>query len=80
MTDPNIYQLIGEIKATAQAAHKRLDTTESEFKDTLKELNKKLDILNEHMNKGKGWSAALLFLSSIMGAGAFSGISKLLGK
>lgn len=63
-----IVEKIGALSAKVGAAHSRLDKLEVDIKDALKELHEDLKTLNAHMNKGKGWNAALMFLAAIFGA------------
>lgn len=70
-----VHQKLGELSATAKAAHQRMDKLEIGIRDDLKTLNKELKELNAYMNRGKGWAAAFVMLSGFAGAGMF----KLLG-
>jgi hypothetical protein len=64
-----IYEKIGTMDAKVTAAHHRLDKLELAIRDDLKELKVDLKELNAYMHKGKGWSAAVLFLAGLSGAG-----------
>lgn len=64
-----MHEKIGTLDAKVTAAHHRLDKLELAIRDDLKELKVDLKDLNAHMHKGKGWSAAFLFLAGISGAG-----------
>lgn len=73
--DAQLMESIGQLKATSRAAHQRLDKVEGEIREDLKDLNAKLDTLNGHMNRSKGWSAAFLLMSSFAGGGMATLIS-----
>lgn len=60
---------IGLLTAKVDAAHRRIDDGEKLTRETLKEINSELKILTAHLNKGKGWIAAMLFLAGGTGAG-----------
>lgn len=70
-----IHQKLGELQATAVAAHKRIDKVETDIRDDLKTLNSELKELNAYMNRGKGWAAAFVMLSGFAGAGMFKLLS-----
>ncbi len=63
------FEKIGQLAAKADAAHSRLDRLETGVRDDLKEIKEELKELSAHMNRGKGWSAAFVFLAGISGAG-----------
>lgn len=60
---------IGMLIAKVDAAHSRVDKMEKVLSDSLSDISKELKELNAHMNKGKGWVAALMFLAGGTGAG-----------
>ncbi len=75
-----LHEKIGQLSAKADAAHNRLDKVEILVRDDLKEISKELKALSERMqgkfegiseyiNKTKGRDAALIFISSLAGAG-----------
>ncbi len=71
----DIREKLGVVTATATAAHGRLDKLEGVIRDDLKQVNDQLRELNAHMNKGKGWTAAMIFLAGAGGAGAIKLLS-----
>lgn len=73
-----ISEKIGQLIAKSDAAHKRLDKIETDVRDDLKHINDELKAINAHMNKGKGWAAAFLFLAGLSGAGASKLLSTIL--
>ena len=70
-----ISEKIGELRATAKAAHTRLDDLDGRISKQLDEMNTQLKELNAHMNKGKGWAAMGLLLAGSMGAGVIKLLS-----
>lgn len=74
-----LHEKIGTLDAKVTAAHHRLDKLELAIRDDLKDLKVDLKELNEYMHKGKGWSAAFLFLAGISGAGLTKLLSVILG-
>lgn len=71
---------IGILIAKVDAAHKRIDTIETDIKDALENIHQDLKHLNAHMNRGKGWAAAALLLAGLFGAGIFKLISMALSR
>lgn len=67
----DVREKIGEIRATAKAAHARLDDVETRISKQLDKVGSQLEELNAYMNRGKGWAGAMLLLSGIAGAGFF---------
>lgn len=76
----DIREKIGAMDAKISAAHARVDRLETGVREDLKELKKEfrelrdninsdLKALNAHMNRGKGWAAAMLLLAGSAGAG-----------
>lgn len=63
-----IHEKIGQLDAKVTAAHHRVDKLELGIRDDLKELKADLKELNAYMHRGKGWAAAMIFLSGISGA------------
>jgi ABC-type ATPase involved in cell division len=72
-----VHEKIGALTAKADAAHSRLDKVETQVRDDLKSIKEELHELNAHMNKGKGWASAMIFLAGLSGAGATKLISVL---
>jgi hypothetical protein len=69
MAEAEIRERLGALDAKVTAAHSRLDRVEENISEDLKSIKDELHELNAHMNKSKGWGAAMLFLASILGAG-----------
>lgn len=67
----DIREKLGSVQATAKAAHQRLDRLETGLREDLSELNKELKELNAYMHKGKGYAAAFMLLSGLLGTGIF---------
>lgn len=67
----DIREKIGALSAKADAAHNRVDKLELLLRDDLKELKADLKELNAYMHRGKGWAAAMVFISGFAGAGFF---------
>jgi predicted nucleic acid-binding Zn-ribbon protein len=65
---PDVRETIGVLKATVKAAHERMDRLEQSNANMLNKIDKQLLELNAHMNKGKGWAAAMLLLAGSSGA------------
>lgn len=63
-----LHEKIGVLSAKADAAHSRIDKLEVLLRDDLKELKSDLKALNAYMHRGKGWAAAMVFISGIVGA------------
>lgn len=78
MTD-DIRERIGALDAKVTAAHSRVDKLEQGLRDDLKEIKSELKELSAHMNKGKGWAAAMIFLSGTVGAAIIKLITFLKG-
>lgn len=78
MMDP-IAERIGQLTAKAEAAHARIDKMEAGVREDLASIKDELKELNAHMNRGKGWSAAMLFLAGSSGA-ALMKLLALIGK
>ena len=64
----DLSEKIGVLSAKADAAHSRIDKLEVLLRDDLKELKADLKSLNAYMHRGKGWAAAMIFISGIVGA------------
>lgn len=74
-----LHEKVGQLMAKVDAAHSRIDKQEKITAEALNEISKDLKELNAHMNKGKGWVAAIIFLAGGTGAGLvkiFSAIGK----
>lgn len=65
----DLREKLGVAIAKAEAAHARIDRLDEVIRDDLRDIRKVLDELNAHMNKGKGWAAAVILLSGFAGAG-----------
>ncbi len=65
--DNNIQQTIGEVKATAKAAHDRIDKLETGLREDLKEIAVKLGAIEAWMHTKKGYEAAVLLIASLIG-------------
>lgn len=63
-----IRERLGALDAKVTAAHSRTDKLETVIREDLKEIKKELHDLTAHMNRGKGWAAAMIFLASASGA------------
>lgn len=63
-----LHEKIGQLSAKADAAHSRIDKLEILLRDDLKELKTDLKSLNAYMHRGKGWAAAMIFVSGLVGA------------
>lgn len=68
-SNPNIRERIGFLAAKADAAHSRIDKLETGVREDLKDINKELKVIAAYMNRGKGWTAAMMFIASLIGAG-----------
>jgi hypothetical protein len=79
MGEAEIRERLGALDAKVTAAHTRLDRHEQGVREELKEINQSLKELNAHMNKGKGWAAALMLLAGSAGAGFTKLLSILIG-
>lgn len=66
----DIREKLGALSAKVDAAHSRIDKTETQVREDLKEIFKELKTLNENMNKGKGSLATILFFAGGSGVGA----------
>jgi predicted ATPase len=75
MDSSDIRETIGELRATVKAAHFRVDKVEVQIAAQLTLIQTQLIELNAHMNKGKGWAAASMFISGIVGAGVVKLVS-----
>jgi hypothetical protein len=75
MSDQQLHEKIGELRAGVTAAHKRIDDINNRITQQLESIDSDLKALNEHMNKGKGSVAVILFLAGVAGGG----VAKLLG-
>lgn len=71
-----IYEKMGQMDAKISAAHDRVDRLEAgvrddleDIKECMKDLGADIKVLNANMNRGKGWTAAILFLAGSAGAG-----------
>jgi tetrahydromethanopterin S-methyltransferase subunit B len=64
----DILEKIGALGAKADAAHSRVDKLETVIRDDLKMISAELKELNAFMHRGKGWAAAAIFASGIVGA------------
>ncbi len=79
MSELDIREKIGILTAKVEAAHARVDKVEADINDSLKELHSDLKELNAHMNRGKGWAAAMMLLAGIFGGGVVK-LFSLMGK
>lgn len=79
MSDVQVREDIGVLKATIKAVHDRVDRHENQVLRKLEHIDDQLSELNEHMNKGKGQLALLVFLSGGAGAGLVKLLSLLTG-
>lgn len=75
----SVSKQLGAIEQKADAAHKRLDDMQGEFKDTLKELSREVKELNANMNQQKGAKAMLIIIGSVVGS-AITFLMKLIFK
>lgn len=73
-----LHESIGEIKATAKAAHQRLDKLEFGLREDLKGISDKLAEIEKWMHKSQGWAAAALFVGTILGSVISIMVSKFL--
>lgn len=73
MEDPRVA--IASLQERTSSAHKRLDKLEDTIEADLAEIKKDLKVVTAWMNQGRGWSAAALLMSGIIGGA----ISKALG-
>jgi hypothetical protein len=71
MSESDIRESIGFLRAQATAAHSRLDKLEVGIREDLQTLIVKIDELSAYMNRGKGWAAAALLVSGLAGGVAF---------
>lgn len=67
--EPEVHEKIGVLSAKVDAAHNRVDKVEGSIKDTLVEIKGDLKDLNTYMNKAKGYTAAIVLVASMGGAG-----------
>ena len=65
----DIHEKIGALTAKADAAHSRVDKLENVIRADLLLISTELKELNAYMHRGKGFAAAAIFLSGIVGAG-----------
>lgn len=68
VSEHSIAEKIGILSAKVSAAHSRVDKLESGIREDLKEINLEVKELAGHMNRAKGWAAALMLLSGVLGA------------
>jgi hypothetical protein len=68
MAETDVHESIGEIKATAKAAHQRLDKLEFGLREDLKNISDKLAEIEKWMHKSQGWAAAALFIGTTLGS------------
>lgn len=80
MSDATLSEKIGALSAKTSAAHSRIDKLETTIRDDLKDLKRELHELNAHMNRGKGWSAAIMLLSGTVGGVLVKLLSSMLDK
>jgi len=64
----HVREKLGALDAKVTAAHGRVDRLELLIREDLKDLKTEIHALSAYMNKGKGWSAAMLLLSGSAGA------------
>lgn len=62
-----LLEKVVSLEGKASAAHTRIDKLETAILDDLKEIKKELKDVVGWMNRGKGWAAATLVLSGIVG-------------
>jgi hypothetical protein len=63
-----VRERLGALDAKVTAAHSRTDKLETIIREDLKDIKKELHDLAAHMNRGKGWAAAMIFLAGSAGA------------
>ncbi len=68
MHDLSISEKIGALSAKVSAAHSRVDKLETGIREDLREINSELKGLTAYVNHAKGWAAAMMLLSGILGA------------
>lgn len=66
-SNQDIFERLVIVEQTAKAAHHRVDKTEAWLRDDLGEIKKGVADLTAWMNRGKGWAAAGLLMSGIVG-------------
>ncbi len=76
----DLREKLGILTAKVEAAHHRLDKLQLDTRDDLTEIKKDLKEVITYMNKGKGWSAAMLLLAGSSGAGIVKLLSAMGGK
>jgi geranylgeranyl pyrophosphate synthase len=65
----DVHEQIGKLEALVSSAHLRIDALERGIKEDLKDLKRDLRDLNAYMHKTQGWTAALVFIAGLFGAG-----------
>lgn len=68
LADLSISEKIGALSAKVSAAHSRVDKLEQGIREDLREINSEVKEIAAHMNRAKGWAAALMLLSGVLGA------------
>ena len=64
-----VFEKLGAVIQTAQAAHTRLDRLENEIKSDLVGISADVKALRDHMNQSKGWKSGVIWIVGIIGAG-----------
>lgn len=67
-----VLEKLGALTEKVKAAHQRVDKVEFQIREDLKEIKDELKELSAYMHRGKGAVGAIMFLSSIFGAGLVS--------
>ena len=70
LADTSIYEKLGGLASTARAAHVRIDTVEHNLGSDMRELKSDIKELTAAWNRAKGWIAALVLFSGLIGAAA----------
>lgn len=79
MSDVDVHEKIGEVRATAKAAHDRLDNLQTEFRDDLKTIMGTLDDIKKWMHRKQGSERAYILIASAIGGIISLIITKLIG-
>ncbi len=79
MSETNVHEALGELKAKAKAAHDRIDKLENGLREDLKEIANKLGSIEAWMHTKKGYEAAMLLVASIIGGALTIFANKYLG-
>jgi len=68
MSDPNVLETIGALKAQVKAAHDRVDRLELRVVKELEKVGDKLDSIQAWMHKKQGSEMTWIFVGSLAGA------------